>query len=144
MRRLRALLTGYAAVRPLLPVEKKHFLAFMRLTMLCNCTWRFVNFNVENRQIESCLNAHVELQERIVALYDDITVAAVEGLLKTLPTAPTLAPPFFGKGAPTSSPATPSDGAHGERVAKVALTVAAMGVAALAVGVAVSLARRRA
>jgi Ser/Thr protein kinase RdoA (MazF antagonist) len=37
LRRLRALLDGYNAVRPLTPVERKLLLPFMRLTMLCNC-----------------------------------------------------------------------------------------------------------
>ena len=36
LRRLRALLEGYAAVRPLTAGERRHFLSFMRLTMLCN------------------------------------------------------------------------------------------------------------
>ena len=86
IRRLRALLGGYAAVRPLTCIERASFLAFMRLTMfvcgtrsydapvclcvlvplacfaaaktqsfahrhrdcrLCNCTWRFINFNID-------------------------------------------------------------------------------------------------
>lgn len=64
IRRLRALLEGYAAVRPLTPVERKHFLAFMRLTMLCNCTWRFINFNIDHREIEECRNAHVEVSRQ--------------------------------------------------------------------------------
>ena len=56
IRRLRALLGGYASVRPLNATERELFLPFMRLTMLCNCTWRFINFNIEQREIESCRN----------------------------------------------------------------------------------------
>ena len=95
IRRLRALLTGYASVRPLTEVERKYFLPFMRLTMLCNCTWRFINFNIDNRQIESCRDAHVELQDRIVALHEDFTAGAVEGILRSLPKESTMPPPFF-------------------------------------------------
>ena len=127
IRRLRALLTGYASVRPLTEVERKYFLPFMRLTMLCNCTWRFINFNIDNRQIESCRDAHVELQDRIVALHEDFTAGAVEGILRSLPKESTMPPPFF---------ATPW---YSDRK-KIAL--AAVG-GVLAVGAVYALSRRR-
>ena len=66
VRRLRALLEGYAAVRPLTALERERFLPFMRLSMLCNCTWRFINFNIDCRELEECRDAHVELQARLL------------------------------------------------------------------------------
>ncbi len=42
-RRLRPLLSAYAQGRPLEPAERRRFVAFMKLAMLCNCTWRFIN-----------------------------------------------------------------------------------------------------
>ena len=143
VRRLRHLLQGYSAVRPLEKSERETFLAFMRLTMLCNCTWRFVNFNIDHREIDSCRDAHVELQERIEALHEDINVAAVEAVLRSLPTAPTAPPPFFVP-APLHrrlvQAAASAIGVVDERL----LTAAAVGTALLAVGAAIRLARRRA
>jgi len=84
--RLRALLTSYAEVRSLEHVESRRFVDFMKLTMLCNCTWRFKNFNIDHREIESCRDAHRELQARIESLEDDVVEGLVEGILHTLPT----------------------------------------------------------
>ena len=53
----------------------------MKLTMLCNCSWRFKNFHIDHREIEECRDAYVELRERIEALEDDITMGVVEGVL---------------------------------------------------------------
>ena len=39
--------------------------------------------------------AHVELQDRIVALHEDFTAGAVEGILRSLPKESTMPPPFF-------------------------------------------------
>jgi hypothetical protein len=55
--RLRALMRGYAAERPLAPAEVEQFVAFMRVALLCNCTWRFKNFNIDHREMESCERA---------------------------------------------------------------------------------------
>jgi Ser/Thr protein kinase RdoA (MazF antagonist) len=85
MRRMRHLLGGYASERPLGLSERKVFVAFMKLTMLCNCTWRFKNFNIDHRELESCRDAHVELQERIEALEDDMTAGFIEAILTELP-----------------------------------------------------------
>lgn len=40
-------------------------------------------------------NAHVELQDRITALHDDLTAGAIDNVLKALPTAPTMPPPLY-------------------------------------------------
>ena len=40
----------------------------MRLALLCNCSWRFKNFNIDHRDVEDCRNAHVELWDRIKEL----------------------------------------------------------------------------
>jgi len=82
--RLRALLEGYSSQRPLLSAESATFLAWMKLTMLCNATWRFKNFNIDHREIEECRDAHRELQARILQLEEPPVVAEVEALLKAL------------------------------------------------------------
>ena len=64
----------------------------MKLTMLCNCTWRFKNFNIDHRDLESCRDAHVELQQRIEALEDDMTAGFVDDLIHSLPTQRAAAP----------------------------------------------------
>ena len=92
MRKMRHLLEGYASERPLLPAERKAFVGFMKLTMLCNCTWRFKNFNIDHRDLESCRDAHVELQQRIEALEDDMTAGFVDDLVHSLPTQRAAAP----------------------------------------------------
>ena len=60
--------------------------------MLCNATWRFKNFNIDNPEHESCRNAHRELQERIEALEDGVLQGLVEGILADTarPTPPVL------------------------------------------------------
>ena len=49
---------GYASVKPLTTAESSVFLDFMKLTMLCNATWRFKNFNIDHREIAECRDAH--------------------------------------------------------------------------------------
>ena len=56
----------------------------MKLTMLCNCTWRFKNFNLDHREIEECRDAHRELQSRILELEKPEIVAEVTALLKAI------------------------------------------------------------
>lgn len=56
----------------------------MKLSMLCNATWRFKNFNIDHREIEECRNAHVELQERILTLENPELVSEVKAVLKAL------------------------------------------------------------
>eukprot|EP00308_Calcidiscus_leptoporus_P021935 CAMPEP_0119357268 /NCGR_PEP_ID=MMETSP1334-20130426/5689_1 /TAXON_ID=127549 /ORGANISM="Calcidiscus leptoporus, Strain RCC1130" /LENGTH=352 /DNA_ID=CAMNT_0007371471 /DNA_START=39 /DNA_END=1097 /DNA_ORIENTATION=- len=85
IRRLRALMEGYSTVRPLAEAERRHFVAFMKLSMLCNCAWRFKQFNIDHREISECRDAHRELQERVLSLEDDICISAVEGVLSRLP-----------------------------------------------------------
>lgn len=52
--RLEALLKGYNGVRALDAAECTLLPTFMRLALLCNCAWRFVNFNIDHREIEEC------------------------------------------------------------------------------------------
>jgi len=56
---------------------------FMRLALLCNCTWRFVNFNIDNRSEDLIpqREAYVELQERIVQLERPEIIKSIEELL---------------------------------------------------------------
>jgi len=86
-RRLRALLTAYTEVRPLEAAESRCFVHFMKLTMLCNCTWRFKNFNIDHREIEGCRDAHRELQSRIESLEDDVVGGMVRKVICQLPKA---------------------------------------------------------
>jgi len=62
--RLKSLIEGYTSVRRLTTLEETSLVDFMRLTMLCNCTWRFKHFNIDHREAEECRNAYVELQRR--------------------------------------------------------------------------------
>ena len=64
-----ALLSGYDQARPLTALESVHLLPFMRLALLCNCTWRFYNFNVEHRELQSANgDSFKELYDRIRGL----------------------------------------------------------------------------
>ena len=76
--RLRFILEGYCAVRPFVPAEAALFSTFMRVALLCNATWRFVNFNVDHPEITAQKNAHAELAERIVALQSGVAQRAVQ------------------------------------------------------------------
>jgi len=83
--RFRDLMGGYSGVRPLSGPERRLFVRFCRLTLLCNCTWRFVNFNIDNRDVVECRDRYRELQDRIVALEDSRTALAIEKVLDELP-----------------------------------------------------------
>ena len=50
--RLRAILEGYSSKRAITPSEVRRFVPFMRLTLLCNCEWRFRNFNIDHPEME--------------------------------------------------------------------------------------------
>ena len=63
---LSSFLTGYTSVRALVPVEQDYLYDFLITGLLCNCTWRFVGFNIDNRSIPQCRDAYKELQNRIV------------------------------------------------------------------------------
>jgi Ser/Thr protein kinase RdoA (MazF antagonist) len=82
-----ALLTGYCENRKLEQIEKEHLIAFMRLTLLCNCCWRFVKFNVDSQDDvpEEVKNSYLELQQRIVYLHNPEVIRDAEMLLEDLP-----------------------------------------------------------
>lgn len=82
--RLRALLGGYNGQRPLAAAERSRFVDFMKLTMLCNCTWRFKNFNIDHRELEECRDAHRELQQRILELERPEVAAEVAAVIGEL------------------------------------------------------------
>ena len=85
MDRLEALLTGYCSTsRTLTPTEVDYFLPFMRLALMCNATWRFVNFNIDHREIEDCRDTYLELRDRIVALEDPATVSKVDAMVRRI------------------------------------------------------------
>jgi hypothetical protein len=56
----------------------------MKLTMLCNATWRFRNFNIDHREIVECRDAHRELQQRILELEKEPVMAGVHAVLAAL------------------------------------------------------------
>ena len=78
--RLKTLMAGYTQARPLPKEEYDLLIDFCRLSLLCNCSWRFTNFNIEHRDIEQCRNRYVELQERIVELEKASTQHSILGL----------------------------------------------------------------
>lgn len=68
---LEALLEGYEKGRKLSALEKEHFVPYMRLTLLCNCCWRFVKFNIDTPDVpEEAKNSYLELKRRIDYLHD--------------------------------------------------------------------------
>ena len=86
---LSALLEGYCADRKLPALEVEHFVAYMRLTLLCNCCWRFVKFNIVEKQNdvpEQAKNSYLELQQRIVYLRESAIESKVQELLGSLQT----------------------------------------------------------
>ena len=76
--RVKALLKGYCSKRMLSPVEKGCFADFMMVALLCNCSWRFMNFHIDHRELEECRDTYMELQERIVALGAPGLAAGIE------------------------------------------------------------------
>lgn len=91
---LRADAAAYNTERPLSPVERDLVVPFMRLTLLCNATWRFRNFNVvladrEDIQQEA-KDSYKELADRIVALKQPKLVADIEAMVAALPPPPAL------------------------------------------------------
>ncbi len=83
---------AYHAERPLTSVERSLVVPFMRLTLLCNATWRFRNFNVvlAGREdiSQEARDSYVELADRIVALKQPELVAEIEGIVAALPQPP--------------------------------------------------------
>ena len=85
---LEALLEGYCHNRKLLPMEKEHFVDFMKLTLLCNCCWRFVKFNVQMADADipdQAKNSYLELQRRIEYLQDPKVEQEITALLAKQP-----------------------------------------------------------
>lgn len=142
-RRLRALLTAYAAVRPLEPAESRRFVDFMKLTMLCNCTWRFKNFNIDHREIESCRDAHRELEDRILSLEDPVVEGLIQGIISSLTEA---RPATQSSAHPLTSVVSKLPWPHAQSndtSSKPALVLLVLGAAAVALPAAVYIIRRR-
>ena len=84
---LQALLDGYCADRKLPTLEAEHFVAYMRLTLLCNCCWRFVKFNIvekDNGVPDQAKNSYRELMRRIEYLRESEIESKVQKLLDNL------------------------------------------------------------
>ena len=82
--RLKWFLNGYCSVRPLTAAEKAVVVPFMRLTLLCNATWRFRNFNILHPEVEEAKESYKELADRIVALKDGALVAQIAAVVASL------------------------------------------------------------
>lgn len=80
---LQALLDGYCADRKLPTLEAEHFVAYMRLTLLCNCCWRFVKFNIVEKDDvpDQAKNSYRELQRRIEYLRESEIETKIQKLL---------------------------------------------------------------
>lgn len=86
--RLAALLLGYCAVRPLTAAEKGTFAAWLRASLTCNASWRFVNFHIKNREAVGARDSYRELEARLRQLEEPDTLAMVHAILNALPQAP--------------------------------------------------------
>jgi hypothetical protein len=84
MQLLRDLLRGYASARRFEEHEVAAFVPFMRMALLCNCTWRFKNFNLDHREVESCRDAYRELQWRIEDLEQAERVGEIDELVRAV------------------------------------------------------------
>ena len=83
---LESLLQGYCASRQLIPLEREHFVPFMRLTLLCNCAWRFVKFNSassddKNDFPQQAKDSYLELQRRIEYLQNPTVAQEINNLV---------------------------------------------------------------
>lgn len=82
MTRLDAFLQGYCSVRSLTALEKTLLVDCMHLALLCNCTWRFVHFNLDHPELQESRNAYVELYERLLFLMSDCAQHTLQQQLK--------------------------------------------------------------
>ena len=82
-----ALLGGYFIGRKLPSLEKQHFVQYMRLTLLCNCSWRFVKFNVDNTEDvpEEAKESYLELRRRFDYLHDSDVIQKIQSILEEPP-----------------------------------------------------------
>ena len=92
---LTTLLDGYYTNRTLPKLECEHFLPFMPVTLLCNCSWRFIRFNtvaatdefedggdgVDSIR-EEARNSYLELQRRVEYLHDPVVVQGIRNILE--------------------------------------------------------------
>ena len=82
---LSAFLDGYCAARKLPSLEIEHFVAYMRLALLCNASWRFVKFNIVQKNVpDEAQNSYFELQERIEYLKEEKVEAKIYKALNVL------------------------------------------------------------
>lgn len=84
--RLRGLLLGYQQVRPLQINERQNFVAFMRLALLCNCSWRYRNFEIDHREVAEGRGSYKELWDRIKDLQSGPNIAQVEAIVNNTST----------------------------------------------------------
>jgi Ser/Thr protein kinase RdoA (MazF antagonist) len=83
--RLKAFLDGYCAARTLPSLEVELFVAYMRLTLLCNCSWRFTKFNIIQKDVsDEVKQSYFELQERIKYLREESVEAKIMKVLSDL------------------------------------------------------------
>jgi len=82
LHRLHRLLEGYRKTREMEQCEKDVFVDFMRVALLCNASWRFMNFNIDHPELrETHGDQYKELQDRIEQLEKPDVVQSVRALL---------------------------------------------------------------
>ena len=84
-----SLLLGYCEDRMLSDLEKGHLVPFMKLALLCNCSWRFVKFNVPSVNglsdiPEEAKLSYLELQHRIEYLNDEEVITELNEQLNNI------------------------------------------------------------
>eukprot|EP00958_Prasinococcus_capsulatus_P024309 scaffold3768_cov376-Prasinococcus_capsulatus_cf.AAC.24 len=78
----RAVQEGYRKTREMEQCEKDVFVDFMRVALLCNASWRFMNFNIDHPELrETHGDQYKELQDRIEQLEKPDVVQSVRALL---------------------------------------------------------------
>jgi len=83
---LEALLAGYQAARRLAPLEVDLFVPFLQHALLCNATWRFVNFNITHPHLRAEFgDKYKELYDRWLHLdRDDVKARVREAVARQL------------------------------------------------------------
>ena len=65
-----ALLNSYINVRPLDDLEKTLFFELLVISLLCNCSWRFMNFNIDHPELVEAKDSYKDLQVKVEYLLE--------------------------------------------------------------------------
>ena len=82
---LESLFRGYSNSRQLSALERDHFVPFMKLALLCNCSWRFIKFNgpsgTDKEFPQQAKDSYLELQKRIEYLQNPAVVEKINTVI---------------------------------------------------------------